>query len=625
MIAGGECTACSKKGESTLRRSAISPAHVRNVPPIVDDVLRSPGQPLDSQTRAFMEPRFGHDFSRVRVHTDDNAAESARAVNALAYTVGLDLVFGTAQFDTVSSSGRQLLAHELAHVVQQSPGGTRLAKWASRELGLASEMEADRAAERVTAGHLAPRISQLGPVGLQRHVDPRYGDYLGALSDDDLYDEFHRLETELHDVVDVTSVEALERQEQWSVAFDELFRRGLPAAEVTTAGTRVRLGIRRDGFLRGLMMAQAADNIVTHNNQPILDDWNLVPGDRRVFITRDANGRWSLAPLRVSGLANEAESNCWLDAFIQGANFWDETQQDLAPYAEALQLLAMALATSGVMQGGTVEIVPGPSARPRLMVLRGGRSVARATGGVTRVSDAPVPVASSGRAGALAVAEDPAPLPTLAEPRPQPQLVHSQAEPQVVPRPSQSSTPILSPLPPPVPAGQTAPQHGVPEDRQRSACQRLDSRATPIRWPAPQWRFEGGIGDPGSYDPEFDVPQMPLLVKRGSTLYNPSRPEIQRYTTRITNPPFRLSVPLGWPIHHKWPLYLGGPGDIERAEGEYDAYRNILYSPNLVVMSPGTHSAWHRYLALQPEGPSFGQGPSVGTPDGARFCVLNLV
>ena len=62
------------------------------MPSIVHEVLRSPGQPLDATTRGFMEPRFGYDFRAVRVHTDSQAAESARAVNALAYTVGRDVV-----------------------------------------------------------------------------------------------------------------------------------------------------------------------------------------------------------------------------------------------------------------------------------------------------------------------------------------------------------------------------------------------------------------------------------------------------------------------------------------------------------------------------------------------------
>lgn len=87
--------------------------------PFVNEVLAAPGQPLDSGTRGFMEPRFGHGFGEVRVHTDEKAAASARAVNALAYTVGHNIVFGPGQYALETTAGRRLLAHELAHVVQQ--------------------------------------------------------------------------------------------------------------------------------------------------------------------------------------------------------------------------------------------------------------------------------------------------------------------------------------------------------------------------------------------------------------------------------------------------------------------------------------------------------------------------
>ncbi len=89
------------------------------VPPIVHDVLRSPGRSLDPQTRSFMESRFGHDFSQVRIHTDGKAVHSAQAVNALAYTVKRDIVFAAGQYAPETSAGKHLLVHELAHVVQQ--------------------------------------------------------------------------------------------------------------------------------------------------------------------------------------------------------------------------------------------------------------------------------------------------------------------------------------------------------------------------------------------------------------------------------------------------------------------------------------------------------------------------
>jgi len=92
---------------------------VEQAPPLVQEVLSSSGQPLDSETRAFFEPRFGHDFSRVRVHSSTAAEESARDVNAQAYTVGDNIAFGAGRFAPKTHEGRRLLAHELTHVVQQ--------------------------------------------------------------------------------------------------------------------------------------------------------------------------------------------------------------------------------------------------------------------------------------------------------------------------------------------------------------------------------------------------------------------------------------------------------------------------------------------------------------------------
>lgn len=96
-------------------------------PLVVNEVSASSGRPLDPRARDFMEARFGHDFSHVRVHTDDEAAESARTLNARAYTLGNQIFFGGGQYASESFEGRTLLAHELAHVVQQSQSlSTRL-------------------------------------------------------------------------------------------------------------------------------------------------------------------------------------------------------------------------------------------------------------------------------------------------------------------------------------------------------------------------------------------------------------------------------------------------------------------------------------------------------------------
>jgi hypothetical protein len=150
-IAGESCDECSAKAEGTLRRRASAGARTPEVaPPIVHGVLASPGQPLDSATRAAMEPRFGHDFSGVRVHTDDRAAESARRVGALAYTVGERMVFNRGSYAPGSAEGRKLLAHELTHVVQQRSAGS--ATQGRLEMGRAddpAEAEAERTASMV--------------------------------------------------------------------------------------------------------------------------------------------------------------------------------------------------------------------------------------------------------------------------------------------------------------------------------------------------------------------------------------------------------------------------------------------------------------------------------------------
>jgi Domain of unknown function (DUF4157) len=113
--------------EATLifARSAVAGASIDRAPPIVDEVLRSPGQPLDASMQARMSSRFGHDFSRVRVHADAVANASAVAVGARAYTVGHDVVFGPAAYAPATSAGERLLAHELAHTIQQhgAPSG----------------------------------------------------------------------------------------------------------------------------------------------------------------------------------------------------------------------------------------------------------------------------------------------------------------------------------------------------------------------------------------------------------------------------------------------------------------------------------------------------------------------
>jgi Domain of unknown function (DUF4157) len=163
-IAGGECGDCGKK-ELSLQRRATNQGEPGQIPSIVREVLDSPGQPLDGHTRSFMESRFDHDFSGIRIHTDGKAAESARAVNANAYTVGQDVAFREGRYAPKTYAGRNLLAHELTHAVQQQktfPQPNRL----TVNLDSRLETEADAVAEAISTDRPLPRLS-LAPSSVQ--------------------------------------------------------------------------------------------------------------------------------------------------------------------------------------------------------------------------------------------------------------------------------------------------------------------------------------------------------------------------------------------------------------------------------------------------------------------------
>jgi hypothetical protein len=127
---GGGCPKCQTE-KHAQKHERLQIDHVGSgdmgpipVPPLVEEALSTPGQPLDTGARDLMESRFAHDFSTVRVHADQLAAQSAEAVAAQAYTVGSDVVFGMGRYAPASSDGQRLLAHELAHVLQQTAGTT---------------------------------------------------------------------------------------------------------------------------------------------------------------------------------------------------------------------------------------------------------------------------------------------------------------------------------------------------------------------------------------------------------------------------------------------------------------------------------------------------------------------
>jgi hypothetical protein len=143
--------ACKECDENRLRvqRRALSSARPFCPTHVVSDVLAEAGDDLDESTRRFMESQLGHDFRRVRVHTNARASESARAVNALAYTVGTDIVFASGSYQPHTHSGRHLIAHELVHTLQQNsqPRGQQ-PKLEIGEENDEFEREADRIADQ---------------------------------------------------------------------------------------------------------------------------------------------------------------------------------------------------------------------------------------------------------------------------------------------------------------------------------------------------------------------------------------------------------------------------------------------------------------------------------------------
>jgi len=161
--------------QKTAGNATVSAALEEQEPSLVKNVVGSGGgAPLDNGTRGFMESRLGADFSDVRVHTDATASESARSVQAHAYTVGSDVVFQSGKYAPESDSGKRMLAHELTHVVQQrsgpvagtpAPGGIQISHPSDR-----FEQAAESSADRVmsSASGSAPASVASAPASIQR-------------------------------------------------------------------------------------------------------------------------------------------------------------------------------------------------------------------------------------------------------------------------------------------------------------------------------------------------------------------------------------------------------------------------------------------------------------------------
>jgi hypothetical protein len=151
--------------------------HVTTLPPRAD---ASGGEALDPAVRVAMEPRFGHDFSGVRVHADAEADRLASGFSARAFATGTDLFFRADEYSPATRVGQHLLAHELAHVVQQERFGTPSGPGLSHAHD-AAEVEAHTAADAVLAGESAP-VQTASSAAIAREDDDKKPD-LGPLND----------------------------------------------------------------------------------------------------------------------------------------------------------------------------------------------------------------------------------------------------------------------------------------------------------------------------------------------------------------------------------------------------------------------------------------------------------
>lgn len=158
----------------TRNQSSATAGDHGRMPEVVLAAMNHSGRPLDSSTMSFMEPRFGRDFSGVRVHSDQSAADAARAIQASAFTVGQNIYFGADAFRPATHDGNRLLAHELAHTVQSGPADALNAHPALdvSQPGDAAEVEAESVADAVMAARPPGRLTPV-PISAARKAISR--------------------------------------------------------------------------------------------------------------------------------------------------------------------------------------------------------------------------------------------------------------------------------------------------------------------------------------------------------------------------------------------------------------------------------------------------------------------
>jgi hypothetical protein len=440
-----KCAGCEDEEKQTIQ-AWHAPSWSAEAVPDAEAAVRAArhgGVPLPDALRSYFEPRFGHDFSKVRVHADGEAADGARAVRARAYTLGRDIVFAAGEYAPATEEGQRLLAHELAHVVQQSRAPATLLGKGISSPGEPAEREADAAADAAMRGGMVPEIRLTGG-GVQRDVGW-----------------------------------AARGRDPWGGAES-------PWCEEPALSRR-----RQEGIRYGLVLSEAADTAATlEGGHP--DDFNFVPEYRRAFLRRVGERSWAVSPPMVT-IADDQEARCFIAGVNEGIRAFQESEIFWGKVAEGLSLLSVYLSARSF---GQIAVSRGPvRTPPRLTIIRG-QGGAGAPAPVVQPPPAapPRPAAVAGGGGAVAVAPAQAPVVApAATPRPRPVLVHSQPQPQAAAPPAPAPGPGVSPAVGVAAATQQQPQQGQPQCTPAPVCPHLggDARHNLCADNAPPNRFPG--------------------------------------------------------------------------------------------------------------------------------------
>ena len=257
-VCSGECpdhqTMQVDPAEDSLWRRSNQASGLANISPVVRGVIRSTGQVLDPQDRAFFEPRFGYDFSGVQVHSDEKASESARVLNARAYTVGQNVVFGAGQYAPSTNAGKRLLAHELTHVVQQTRGKVHPPNLQRLSFGSDGRLpRRHQAIVREAAGVAERKLRERGPHSFRRKWDAFWQTEGKSFSPKPTFEQYRRAVKNriVHDMD--TSNDSSVRQHREDDG-------ELPLELQTAAVTRIN---SRNTYIRQFAIEQGIDTVVS--------------------------------------------------------------------------------------------------------------------------------------------------------------------------------------------------------------------------------------------------------------------------------------------------------------------------------------------------------------------------